>query len=408
MLCVSAFFSSCETALFSLSRAYRSKLSSERSASSQLIAELLKEPRRLIITLLIGNDLVNIAIGVTGASIVLRLMGGNSDLIAIVGATLILLVLGEILPKSLALRNAPRYVHHVALPLEFVARLVFPIRWGVHKIVDAVLHLLGGRTAAGEEAISEDEFRALIAAGEEAGVFHEAEIAMIKKVFAFSDTVVSQVMTPRTDIETIDVANDLDQTVDLIKESHFSRIPVYEGDADTIVGILYAKDLLRWRRGTSPASSLRELMRQPFFVPEGKRINELLQEFQQQKVHQAIVLDEYGGVAGLVTMEDLLEELVGEINDEFDLPAASATPFQPLSETRYRVAAMLPVAEASEALACELPAGDYETVGGLVLHLFGRLPRRGESVASNGLTFTVEKIHGTRILEVVVERSESS
>lgn len=412
LLSLSAFFSSCETALFSLSRSYREKLSAEHAFTSQLIAHLLNHPRRLIITLLLGNDLVNISIGVTGASLVLRLLGENGDVVAIVGSTLLLLILGEVLPKSLALRRAQTYAHQVVLPLEFVARLIFPLRWLIERLVDGLLRVLGGGREHGEEAFNEEEFRAMLAAGEDAGVFRESERAMIQKVLAFSETTVSQVMTPRTDLDAVEVRSTLETVMASVKEGHFSRMPVYDQTIDTVVGILYAKDLLRWQtrakraegESAQPQLNLRELLREPYFVPEGKRISELLREFQQKKVHMAIVLDEYGGVAGLVTMEDLLEELVGEISDEFDLPEAVGLPYQQLTENRYRISAKMPMGGVEELLRRPLPPGDYETLGGFVLHLFGRLPRRGEHVASNGLTFTIEKMRGTRILEITVDR----
>ncbi|MBI3091382.1 MAG: HlyC/CorC family transporter [Candidatus Tectomicrobia bacterium] len=407
-----AFFSSCETALFSLSRSYREKLGEEHSFPSQLIAHLLRDPRRLIITLLLGNELANIGIGITGASLVLRLLGEGADLLAIGASTLILLIVGEILPKSLALRHAQTYARQVALPLEFVARLIFPLRWLMQRLADGLLRALGGTRGEGEEAFNEEEFRAMLAAGEDAGVLHESERAMIQKVLAFSETTVSQVMTPRIDLDAVEVRSTLEVVMASVKEGHFSRMPVYDQTIDTVVGILYAKDLLRWEtrakridgESAQPQLNLRELLREPYFVPEGKRVSDLLREFQQKKVHMAIVLDEYGGVAGLVTMEDLLEELVGEISDEFDLPEAVGAPYQQLTENRYRISAKMPMGGVEELLQRPLPPGDYETLAGFVLHLFGRLPRRGEHVASNGLTFTIEKMRGTRILEITVDR----
>jgi CBS domain containing-hemolysin-like protein len=208
-------------------------------------------------------------------------------------------------------------------------------------------------------------------------------------------------MTPRTDIFALGISEPLSAALPKIKEARFSRIPVYDETMDQIIGILYAKDLLPHSRHPELAVTLRDLLHPVFFVPESKRIDELLREFQRNKVHVAIVVDEYGGVSGLVTMEDALEELVGEIVDEFD---TEETLCQQLDPQTFLVSARLPLDEVNEKLGLSLPRGDADTLAGHVFHLFGKLPKRGESVSAHGLTFTIEHIKGTRILEVRVRR----
>jgi putative hemolysin len=208
-------------------------------------------------------------------------------------------------------------------------------------------------------------------------------------------------MTPRTDIFALEVAEPLITALPKIKENRFSRIPIYDGTIDQVIGILYAKDLLPYSRHPEFEVKLRDLLHPAFFVPESKRTDELLQEFQRNKVHMAIVVDEYGGVSGLVTMEDALEELVGDIVDEFDIEEDLCRQIDPQT---YIVSARLPLDEFNAELSVSIPREDVDTIGGHVFHLFGKLPKRGESVGADGLTYTVEHVKGTRILEIRVRR----
>jgi putative hemolysin len=226
---------------------------------------------------------------------------------------------------------------------------------------------------------------------------------LIQRVFEFGGHRVSEIMTPRTDIFALEVNEPLAAALPKIKDNRFSRIPVYEGTIDQIIGILYAKDLLAYSRHPELDVKLRDLLHPVFFVPESKWIDDLLREFQRNKVHVAIVVDEYGGVSGLVTMEDALEELVGEIVDEFDTEEVLCRQIDPQT---YVVSARLPLDEFNAKLGVSIPRADADTIGGHVFHLFGKLPKRGESLSAHGLTFTIEHIKGTRILEIRVRREE--
>ncbi|HYY15501.1 MAG TPA: hemolysin family protein, partial [Gammaproteobacteria bacterium] len=398
LLVCSAFLSGAEAALFSLTTVQVERLRERGGALGRLITRMLQHPTNLIVTFLVGNEIVDVALAVTVTSLALMIYGAGGEYLAIVATTLILLLCGEITPKSIAVRYPERLSLFMAWPLQAFAYAVMPLRWGLRKLIDATM---GTRAERPISLISEEEFKTLVELSEDEGVIDEEERDLIQRVFEFGDQRVSQIMTPRTDIFTLEVNEALSAALPKIKEARFSRIPVYEGTIDQIIGILYAKDLLPYSRHPEPEAKLRDLLHPVFFVPESKRIDELLREFQRNKVHMAIVVDEYGGVSGLVTMEDALEQLVGEIVDEFDTEEVLC---RQLDAQSFLVSARLPLDEFNEKLGVTIPRENVDTIGGYVFHLFGKLPKRGEAVTAHGLTFTIEHIKGTRILEIRVRR----
>jgi CBS domain containing-hemolysin-like protein len=397
-LILSAFFSGSEAALFSLTTVQVERLRDQYGVSGRLIATLLQRPTELIATCLVGNALVHVALSVTATSLALRLYGQGGEYVAIAVATLLLLLVGEASPKSVAVRHPEQVSLLIAWPIQVCAYLMTPVRWALRRLVEAVLGKGAGRPLA---LMGEDEFQALVDIGQGEGRIDQDERQLIQRVFELGDQRVSQIMTPRTDIFALAVDEPLASALPKIKEARFSRIPIYQGTIDHVIGVVYAKDLLPVSRRPELEIQLRDLLHPAFFVPESKRIDELLREFQRNKVHMAIVVDEYGGVSGLVTMEDALEELVGEIVDEFDTEEILCRQLDPHT---YVVSARLPIDEFNERLGVAIPRDAIDTIGGYVFHLFGKLPRRGDSVTAHGLTFTVEHIKGTRILEVRVQR----
>jgi putative hemolysin len=339
-----------------------------------------------------------VALSVTATSTALILFGAGGEYIAIMATTIILLLCGEVTPKSLAVRYPEQISRLIAWPIQGFAYAAAPLRWGLRKLVDAVM---GQHAERPISLLTTQEFRTLVELSKDESTIDQRERYLIQRVFEFAGYRVSQIMTPRTDIFALEVSEALSMALPKIKDNRFSRIPVYEGTIDQIIGILYAKDLLPYSRHPEREVRLRDLLHPVFFVPESKGIDDLLREFQRNKVHMAIVVDEYGGVSGLVTMEDALEELVGDIVDEFDTEEVLCRQIDPQT---YVVSARLPVDEFQARLGVALPRGDADTIGGHVFHLFGKLPKRGESVSAEGLTFTIEHIRGTRILEIRVHR----
>ena len=367
----------------------------------RLIAALLQHPTNLIITFLVGNEIVKVALAVTSTSLALFLYGEGGEYMAIVATTIILLLCGEVTPKSLAVRYPERVSRLVAWPIQAFAYVITPLRWGLRKLVDTVMGTHAERPIS---LITTEEFQIMVEISEGEGSIDQRERHLIQRVFEFAGHRVSQIMTPRTDIFALEVGEALITALPKIKDNRFSRIPVYEGTIDRIIGILYAKDLLPYSRHPELEVTLRGLLHPVFFVPESKRIDDLLREFQRNKVHMAIVVDEYGGVSGLVTMEDALEELVGEIVDEFDIEEIM---YRQIDAQTCVVSARLALDEFNAKLGVSIPRGDADTIGGHFFHLFGKLPKRGEAVSAYGLTFTIEHIKGTRILEIRVRREEN-
>jgi putative hemolysin len=401
LLVCSAFFSGSEAALFSLNTVQVERLRERGGVFGRLIAAMLQRPTNLIITFLVGNEIVNVALAVTVTSLALMLYGAGGEYLAIVATTIVLLLFGEVTPKSLAVRYPEHISRLVAWPIQAFAYAITPLRLGLRKLVDAVIGKYAERPIS---LITAEEFKTLVEISEDEGIIDQDERNLIQRVFEFGGHRVSEIMTPRTDIFALEVNEALATALPKIRENRFSRIPVYEGTIDQIIGILYAKDLLPYGRHPELEVKLRDLLHPVFFVPESKRIDDLLREFQRNKVHVAIVVDEYGGVSGLVSMEDALEELVGEIVDEFDTEEILCRQIDPQT---YVVSARLALDEFNEQLGVSIPREDADTIGGHVFHLFGKLPKRGESVSAHGLTFTIEHIKGTRIMEIRVRREGS-
>ena len=307
---------------------------------------------------------------------------------------------GEVLPMTLAVKYPDRFLRLAGRPIGWLGTIL--TFTGIRAVLGGLTALtvrLVGRDAAKQPELTEEELRTLVDVGASEGVVEREEREMIHKVFQLEDTLVRSVMVPRTDMFCLDVAMPAEKILPALRENLHSRVPVYEGSIDVIVGILYTKDLLRYM-GRLPADfDLRASLHPPYFVPETKRADALLQEFQAKRLHLAIVVDEYGGTAGLVTLEDLIEEVVGEIADEYDEPERL---IQRVDDTTYRLAGKLPIDELNDLTGLSIPNQTYDTVGGWVLDLFGRVPRKAERIETPELTLTVEKVERTRVVEVLV------
>jgi CBS domain containing-hemolysin-like protein len=312
--------------------------------------------------------------------------------------TLAYFVLVEAMSKTFAILHSDRVALSLAPVVYWMARI---LRGPTKVLIGLANILLPGKGLREGPFVSEEEIRSMAEVGSQEGAIEEGEKEMIHSIFEFGDTIVREVMTPQPDIVSVDATGTLDEVLDLVIRHGYSRIPMYAEDRDEIIGIVYAKDVLRELHAGQDGRSLRELARRAYFVPESKKVADLLREMQQEKVHVAIVVDEYGSIAGLVTLEDLLEEIVGEIADEYDREEPQV---EPAGDGRFRVNARLPVDELNELLEAELPNEEWDTVGGLIMGILGRLPTQGEEVEFEGLRFTAERIQGRRISKVLIER----
>src|SRR5262245_2231260 len=395
---VSAFLAGAEAAYFSLSRLGTAQLEPEESPGHALLERVLRDPRDLLITLLVGITLVNIAASALATQVATTLFGPRGVGIAIPVMVFLIVVFGEVLPMTLAV-GAP---HRLGLAL---VRPVLALQWlltPVRLLLGAFTRLVS-RAADGEgvakAAITEAELRTLVEVGHQEGVVQRTEREMIHGVFELGETTVAEVMVPRTDVFGIDVATPRDRLLHAIRGNLHHRVPIFEGSLDHVVGILQVKDLLPYYAGLPPDFDLRAHLAPPYFVPQSKRADALLREFKAKKLRMAVIVDEYGGTAGVVTLEDIQEEVVGEIRDEFEAEERLA---QPVDEHTWRVAAKMAIGDFNTFTGLSIPDEHFETVGGSVLDLFGRVPHRGESVEANGVRVTVETLHRNRILQVLV------
>ena len=363
-------------------------------------------PRQLLITIVIGNTMVNITIASIAAVLTVQLsrkVGLHENVIILLDVlvvTFVILVVSEILPKVIAVRNTERFSKKTSLILTIIFYILYPISYGLARFT----HFLQKNVGLTEEKIllTEDEVKTLAEVGEEHGTLHKDEKEMIHSIFEFGETTVKEIMVPRTDMVIVDTNSTLAKLMQLVKVKLHSRIPVYKDEIDNIIGILYVKDLLPYlnKRKKEPID-LQKLARPPYFVPEQKKIDDLLKEFQAEHIHMALVVDEYGGLSGLVTLEDIIEEIVGEIQDEYD----KETPlFKKISENSFLIDGRMSVEELNDELDMQLPEIEgVETISGFILNLLGSLPLEKEEVKYSNYKFIVEKINRNRILKVRVE-----
>lgn len=320
LLCLAAFFSGAQTALFSLGPVKLQQLKTVHQPRAALVQELLDKPRRLLISTLVGNVLITISVSVVAASLGISLAGNQGILISLLIMLPIILLFGEVLPRTLAVSRSEQFSLFVAQPLNIFMQAISPIRWVMNKLLNSIITPDTNLTLQVESILQEEPLsEELVAENPPEGSEEIEKREMIHKILDFSDTIVSTIMTPRPRMFTLPSDSDVAQLVRAVKENHFSRIPVYKQEKNTIIGVLYAKDLLAITSGKNSLPTMSDsLIRPPYFVPHDKKIPDLLKEFQDKQIHLALVVNENGTVIGLVTMEDLLEELFGEIYDEFD------------------------------------------------------------------------------------------
>jgi magnesium and cobalt exporter, CNNM family len=395
----SALLTGAEAAYFSLGRNRLKRLT--RADGGGPASPLIERPHELLATLLVGITLVNIGAAAIAATIAVELFGEQFGLaVEMIAMIVVLTTFGEVLPMTIAVRHPEVFLAVVRRPVAWLGKLLTPVRVALGALSALTLRLIGSADQARPPELTEEELRTLVDVGASEGVVEREEREMIHKVFQLEDTQVRSVMVPRTDMFCLDVNTPREQILPALREQLHSRVPVYEGSIDVIVGVLYTKDLLPFVREGLPLDfDLRAQLHPPYFVPESKRADQLLQEFQAKRLHLAIVVDEFGGTAGLVALEDLLEELVGEIADEYDEPEHLV---QRIDAKTYRVAGKLPVDDLCTLTGLNISDENYDTVGGWVLDLFGRVPRKGERLETADFVVTVEKVERTRVVEVLV------
>jgi putative hemolysin len=397
LLALSAFFSGSETAVFSLSKLEKKRLSQRHPRAWKTISKLLDRPRRTLITILIGNMIVNtmaIAIATTMAT---EWLGPQGVGWTIAVFTFILVITGELTPKVFTVRNNELFACLFAIPLDWIARLIFPVRRLIRLVSDRILFLIvPEKKKADADLISESELKALARIGEEEGALNAEERNMIQKLINLGDRIVREIMTPRTEMVSFNMADGREKMVQLVKQFHHSYFPVYEKSHDNILGVISTREFMLDRE-----NRLRELIVPPEYVPETKPIDELLQEFQARKSHVAICVDEYGGTAGLVTLEDVLEEIFGEFYDEYAKPEPLV---KAVGEDVFLVHAKVALRDLNEAAGLSLSSQTSETLNGWLLEQFGRIPKTNEVLRFEGCELHVKEVFRQRILKVEIRK----
>lgn len=417
LLFLSAFFSISETALFSLSEARIERLRRSKGKADKFVAKLLDNPRRLLITILIGNTIVNSASASVVASFTTSVFGYSGVGIAIVIATVLIVIFGDIMPKTIAIHHNETISKVVAYPIDLFSKVISPVRRVFSSMTDSIIDFMSGDESKSNEEITQEDLKTVIDMAEEEGSIEKQEKEIINAILDLRYITAAEVMVPRTDMICASDDLTLQQIFDIGREFKRSKIPVYKNDIDHIFGIAYIRDFRMWRRFNIHSMTVAEfvrrrdkiwsrgadtLIREPFFAPETRTGIGLLQDFKDKKTHIAIVLDEYGGTAGLVTMKDLLTELVGEFSDEHE---EIVDEFQIIDDWTAIVSGKTSIRNVNKKLDLDLPTeGDIDTIGGYVISLFGRIPDVGEKISANSVDFEILKEDGRRITELLIKK----
>ena len=400
LIILSAFFSASETSFFNIKK--HQKVSSR-------VAVLLKKPRELLTFILIGNTLVNIAIGSIAANYTLNVIQHqiqipkeNLLLIEVIVVTIVILIFGEIIPKSFAIRYSIYFSNIISLPFSILLKIFKPIFFVFYKISDLIIKLNPFK----KEKIfdSEEELKMLTELVEKEGTIQHTESEMIQSVFDFDDKLVKEILTPRVDIIGIDSKSTLDQAMDLITNKKFSKLPVYVDTIDNIKGILYAKDIIPYLMGSRSSINLLKLSRTPIFIPETKAIDDLLDDFKVKKKNIAIAVDEWGGTSGLVTLEDIVEEVMGELRDPYDKQEYL---FKKINKNQYIVDGSIKIYDLEENIDISFPPiREYDTLAGFIFDKLGEIPQKGQKITYSKYQFKVLDVKKNRIDKIEIKKNE--
>lgn len=405
LLFLIGFFNTAQSSVFGLKGNDIAELKDARDPASKQLVKMLGQPRILLMSVITGNLLSTIALGVLGAIIAMELARVNqwnapiAVLIGLVILSLIVILVGEITPRFLARGNTRRVSRAIIFPLSVFHRILYPVAFLVFRVTHFLSQLLG--VTKENLFMSDEEIRTLVEVSEIQGALQEEEKAMIYSIFEFGETAVREIMIPRIDMVAVPITMRITEVLELIKKHRFSRMPLYDKRVDNITGIIFAKDLLPYLDNQSVNLEVGALGRPAYFVPERMKIDKLLREFQQRKTNIAIVVDEYGGTAGLVTLEDILEEIVGEIRDEYDFEAPL---YRWIDENTLLVNGRMNLDDLEEIVVLGIEEDrDYDTLGGFLYSRMGDIPEPQTEIVYNDVMYTIDRVQGNRITRVKIE-----
>ncbi|MGY0372912.1 HlyC/CorC family transporter [Clostridium sp. JNZ J1-5] len=397
LIVLSSFFSASETALTSLSKIRIRQMLEEGVRGADVISRLVENPGKMLSAILVGNNVVNIGASALATSIAISQFGESGVGIATGIMTIIVLIFGEITPKTLASRDPEKVSIMVSKFIYFITIILSPVVIVFTQITSGILRIFGGKIDIEKPFITEEELKTMLDVSHEEGVLEVEERKMIDNVFEFGDSQVKDVMVPRTDMVAIDIDSTYDEIMKTFKVEQFSRIPVYQDSVDNIIGIIHIKNLVFV--DDSKNFNIYDIIREPYFTYEYKKTTELFEEMRKDRVALTIVLDEYGGTAGLVSMEDLVEEIVGEIEDEYD---EDDTDIQVIKEDEYIIDGSTKIDLVNEMIGTDIESEDFDSIGGFVIGELGRLPQEGDMLEHENTKFIIEEIDKNRIKKLKV------
>lgn len=398
LLIGSGFFSASETALMSLSKIRIRYMQQEGVKGAKLVSSLIENPNKLLSSILVGNNVVNIAATSISTSLFIGLMKGSEGVaVATAVMTILVLIFGEITPKSIAANNSEKVALFVARPIKFIIFILTPIVWVFNLITGFIFKVIGLENKGAQPYITEEELRTMVNVSHEEGVLEIEEREIINNVFQFGDMQAKNAMIQRIDMVAIDVEDSYDEIIELFKNEKLSRMPVYEENIDDIIGILNIKDVIFLDDEEIENFDIKKYIREPFFTYEFKKIAQLLEEMKIEKTQMAIVVDEYGGTSGLITVEDLIEVIVGDIDDEYD---DEDDEIQVIKEDEYIVEGSTKITDVNELIGVRLESEEFDSIGGFIIGHLNRLPEEEEVVEVDEIRFCIESIDKNRIKKI--------
>lgn len=394
LIALSAFFSASETALISLSKIRLRRMVDDEVKNANLISKLLENPSNLLGAILIGNNIANIGASALATSLAIDFWGPSKGVaISTISMTLLILIFAEVTPKSLASQFSEQTSIKISRPMYLIAKILWPLTFTLTLVTNTLVRLLGGKKTGTQPLITEDELKTIVNVSHEEGLLEGDERQMIYNVFEFGDSQAKDVMTPRTNMVAVSIDSTYDELVTVFKEENFSRTPVYDHDIDDIIGILHVKDLIFYVNDKD-SFNLRDLIRPVFYTYEYKPTSLLFDEMRLTRSPVAIILDEYGGTAGIVTTEDLVEEIVGEIRDEYD---EEHEDIEVIKEDEYLVEGSMKIDLLNDMIGTNIESEDFDSIGGFIIGILDRFPDEDEVIEYNNIKFVVEKIEKNRI-----------
>uniref|UniRef100_UPI00373FD772 hemolysin family protein n=1 Tax=Halogranum gelatinilyticum TaxID=660521 RepID=UPI00373FD772 len=400
---LSAFFSSSEIAMFSLAKHRVDSLVNDGVPGAEAVKDLKDDPHRLLVTILVGNNIVNIAMSSIATGLfAIYLSQGQAVLAATFGITTLVLLFGESAPKSYAVENTESWALRIARPLKLSEYVLMPLVILFDYLTRVVNRVTGGRSSIETSYVTRDEIQDMIQTGEREGVIEEEEREMLQRIFRFNSTIAKEVMTPRLDVTAVPKDATLDEAIETCVQSDHERIPVYDGNLDNIIGIVNVRNLVRQKYYGEGEGTLIDTVQPTLHVPESKNIDELLQEIQENRMQMVIVIDEFGTTEGIITLEDMVEEIVGDI-----LEGDEEEPFEFLDEDTTLVRGEVNIDEVNEVLELELPEGEeFETLAGFIFNRAGRLVEEGEEIAYGSVVIRIEQVDNTRIMKARITKQD--